>query len=235
MGGAAEPRPSQFSGTEAWPRQRYAELGAQIARELAEVHRAGTIIGCLRPEHITLNLADYPSIEICEEAPCAPYAAPEARGGTATRESNVYSLGAVLFFLFSGEHPPPGGALDDDALGHAPEGVAAIVRSCLSTRPGERPALARVASDLMRCALNDQTVSVDSDAEWEALSGTRPVLHREIARHSLSSRAPVATAPTPRSRGTLAVGLLVVAIVCGVVAYATGHLEVGPDSHDSGK
>jgi serine/threonine protein kinase len=218
-----------------WPRQRYAELGAQIAHELTALHEAGTVLGGLTPNDVTLNLADYPTIARPAAPACAPYGAPEARAGAPTPASDVYTLGALLFHWFTGEEPPAPGAFPSGALSQAPAGLEHWVRLCLDASPTKRPPLSRVAQELMRCALLDQhppSDDRDSEGEWGAPSGTRPTLSRlsdglGLSTQGLDPKPADPPAPAEVERASRRVGPVIVLLVLIALAAvaAVGHHE----------
>jgi eukaryotic-like serine/threonine-protein kinase len=93
----------------------------QLARQLAEIlsvlHPAGIIHQDLRPEHILLDnegQAHLLHLGLAGEkrpfdphSPSLDYAAPEQqKGHPATSQSNIYSLGVILYHLLAGEPPP---------------------------------------------------------------------------------------------------------------------------------
>ncbi len=167
---------------DAWPRQRYVELGAQICREVALVHERGEVVGVLRPDVISLNLADYPMILPADVQSVSPYSAPEIGAGEPNARSDVFGIGGLLYFMFTGgESPANPDAVAVGLRNCAPE-LAEIVSRCLAQEPSLRYGdVDRVASALMSFALHDQEV-VD-DRPWEnpflarpESSGPRPAL-----------------------------------------------------------
>ena len=115
-------------------RWKVADFG--IARFLMEATAPGTLKGCLTPR----------------------YAAPEQwTGDSATRATDVYSLGCVAVELVTG-HPPFAGSADDLMRMHRSEappslegvdaGYAAVVTAMLSKSPEERPGLETILGEL---------------------------------------------------------------------------------------
>src|SRR5262245_11599024 len=111
------------------PTQRVIEIGVGAVRGLAAVHRHGLLHRDLKPGNIAfmpngaVKLLDFGLATLAETPEPATdwslsdsgevvgtraYLAPEIRaGGPATRRSDIYSLGAVLYELYMGNPPRP--------------------------------------------------------------------------------------------------------------------------------
>jgi serine/threonine-protein kinase len=157
-----------------------ASLGRQVAVALAHLHKAGWVHGDLKPANLmrTLNgqvkLIDFGAARrIGDRGPplarwrTIQYLAPELarRPDLIDLRSDVYGLGAVLFYLLTGRPPGPAGtgpglllwALTADArrpprLGRGvPDRLAAGVRRMLAADPDDRyPSALAVAEALTR-------------------------------------------------------------------------------------
>lgn len=132
------------------------EVGAQIGRALAAVHRAGVVHRDVKPGNILLagggaKLTDFGIATngggFGTHQPTTPgyflatanYAAPEVLAGQqATPSSDIFALGVVLYELLSGRLPFNGADRS-----HRPatisDPVGPIIARCLSPYPGERP------------------------------------------------------------------------------------------------
>jgi serine/threonine-protein kinase len=151
--------------------ERVAIVGFGIARALAAAHALGIVHRDVKPANIVIDAQGIPHLmdfglarELFDADPgvtapgvlvgTAYYVAPEqARYGTASPSSDVYSLGAVLYHALSGEPPFVGeGALDvalrrfeEDPpdlrarLPAADADLAALIHQLLARDPVERP------------------------------------------------------------------------------------------------
>jgi predicted Ser/Thr protein kinase len=184
------------------------EVGIGVARGLAAVHRRAILHRDITPANILMNeqrepvLVDFGLAKIAVEPPPGPrpaaldpdrtgltlpgtimgtprYMAPEAwRGEAATPQSDLYSLGVVLYELCAGHTPfaeargPELGALVmtrdapslADAAPDAPAELVTIVDRLLRRDPAERPR----SADALRLSLE----SLDTHAELTRATST---------------------------------------------------------------
>lgn len=144
-----------------------------------DVQPANILIGAQGVAYLTnLSLAaspDTPDLSSIDEADyLTPYSPPEQRldQGEAAPVLDVYSLGAVVFHMLSGEVPPAPGA-DLPALAArdpALAGVDRALRRMLSVAPGARFPSAGAASAALRQAMRAQIDRATDDMEesrWE--------------------------------------------------------------------
>jgi serine/threonine protein kinase/Tol biopolymer transport system component len=135
------------------------ELAAQIAAGLAAAHEQGIVHRNLCPASLFLSadgqakIVDFGFSSPMEQtvtsapAPAAgmPYAAPEQlRGERTDARTDLWSLGAVLYEMLTGERPSALSALEPLAARRpeAPAELARIVARALALRPAERYATA---------------------------------------------------------------------------------------------
>lgn len=185
-------------GGAGWSLPRYAELGAQICREIAEAHACGRCVGSITPSSIELNLADYPVVHPAADAP------------SATPEDDVAAVGDVLMHLFA------------RAQGACPAELSAVLKRC---RDGSYRTIDDVEHDLMVWVLNDQrqpssweNLFLDGPED----SGARPALRRSLPpTTNLEGPVSVGDEPSVRpSRWRVRHHIVVVVVTLGVLAGA---------------
>ncbi len=130
-----------------WDDQQKIAFLEKLALAVANLHKEGLVHGCLCPEAILLDDQNNPHVanvqgidiaaEYREASPLtrglAPYAASELRyGRNPTTQSDVFSVGRLMHFLFLGETPDePDQAIPTlDSLRDAPPGMVMIIRKC---------------------------------------------------------------------------------------------------------
>lgn len=153
------------------PRAKALEISRQICEGLAAAHDKGVLHRDLKPANIMLDnqgsvrITDFGiaalthklvSSEIRAGTPA--YMAPEQLAGReVTPRSDIYSLGLLLFEIFSGEmvideqtltaiqqwHDASGASPSVEALEDVDEDIARVIHLCLRLDPAERPESAR--------------------------------------------------------------------------------------------
>ncbi len=154
----------------ALPLDRFADVALQIAESIRDVHRAGLAHLDLKPENImfkdrarrTVKIVDLGSAKIAiggsvVASQLSPaYAAPELLyGGRGTPESDIYSLGCIMYemltginpqaFVMGGEKPPHPSRYN----GAVPTHVGDVVLRCLDLDPRSRPTLDEIMDALI--------------------------------------------------------------------------------------
>ena len=138
-------------------------LAGQLLAGLAAIHQAGIIHRDLSPSNVMLLpgravIMDFGLALTEGEAPGAPigtldYMAPEQlQGKSVTTRTDLYSIGAVLEEMLSGEYSAPGAWLRQ----HLPSHWVAAIRAAVSPDPESRPATAGQLLDLLA---NPQPIS----------------------------------------------------------------------------
>ena len=172
-------------------------IAAQIARALAAAHDAGVVHRELRPSVIMLvgegdatrvmveGLAIPRLAAPGAEDPEAAYAAPEQLGGGSVgRRADVYSIGAMLYAMLTGEAPRPSAAPIESALGD-------VVRRCLAQDPRERFLDTVALSAALRAAMAP------------ASERPPPVSQRPVSSPAISARPPASVRPPTASEPAL--------------------------------
>ena len=169
---------------------RAVRIVARAARVLAEAHSSGTVHGELTPDDVMImsigGERDYVQLpELGAErdpdyVPDSGFTTPEAAGGLpCDARSDLYSLGALLFFALTGR--PPYQGTDRELLraqlfapppslaGTSPRRVSrvldAFVRRCLMKNPAARPESADdLASTLLAIPATEAPLTSDAEA-----------------------------------------------------------------------
>ncbi|MBI4615959.1 MAG: protein kinase, partial [Planctomycetes bacterium] len=153
------------------------EISIEVARALRTVHGIGLPDRRLHPERILLSTDGSVRVSFCglprglREGEVPLFSHPEAlRGQPAVEASDVYVVGAILYYLATGEPPYPGTKPELVARAHlggkpdleklsasgAPPSCATFVDRCLAKDPGGRyPNGAAVLASLNSIINND--------------------------------------------------------------------------------
>lgn len=163
-------------------------IGEDVALGLVAAHRAGIIHRDVKPANAVLHqgrvkIVDFGIARLTEHqgealtetgftAGTAAYLSPEqARGDQVEPRSDVYSLGCLLFALFTGQPPFPRDLPVAQALAHLteepprlrarrpglPEELDTLVHRMLAKDPADRPTSAEVADALAGMREGDRT------------------------------------------------------------------------------
>lgn len=167
-------------------------VATQIGAALDYLHQQAMYHRDLRPDNVVLttqgvayltnfSLAfapDTPDLSSLEEADfLTPYSAPEQTlsGDDARRESDLYSLGALLYHMLTGDTPPAPGqplrslAERDPSLA----GADRVIRKLMAVEPAQRFAAAEQATTALRQTLRKQIDASTEDMEesrWEPIA-----------------------------------------------------------------
>jgi eukaryotic-like serine/threonine-protein kinase len=141
----------------------------RVTETIAFAHEAGVIHRDLKPSNVMVGrfgevlVLDWGVAKAVEDAATVSatrvgtpgFMSPEQARGAATSTSDVFALGALLFWMLTGDTPP---AAHDDALRtlnaaptRPPRRLAAMVLKCLAAEPADRYGnAAALAADLAR-------------------------------------------------------------------------------------
>ncbi len=212
------------------PVRQALELGIQIGRALAFAHANGLVHRDVKPQNVLLGngeakVTDFGiarSLDVAHGLTqtgtvmgTSDYIAPEqASGHGSTEQSDVYSLGVVLYELLTGKPPYSGDNFVAVAMRHVNEPVPSLierrpevparletaVRTAMAKDPADRfPTMAEFEGELEACL-----------RELGAPDGDRTMIKRE----------PVASPRARRQRRSLPLALVAVLLVAGAIAAA---------------
>jgi tetratricopeptide (TPR) repeat protein len=150
---------------EAAPLERKLDLMIQLCEGLAVAHAEGIVHRDLKPSNLhvetdgLLKILDFGVARLADSSMTAAgtmlgtpdYMSPEqARGTQVDTRSDIFSAGAVFYYLLSGRKPFPGPDLpavfhqlqheDPEPLTGVPPALAAVVAHAMAKNPADRPA-----------------------------------------------------------------------------------------------
>lgn len=185
--------------------EQKARLLRDVARGLAAAHARGVIHRDLKPDNVIVGpemrpkILDFGLALSLEEASASGrgfegtplYASPEqVRGQSLTAASDVFSLGSLMFKVFTGRAPFAGRTVGDvleaiattvppflrDVAVGVPEDLQAIVLACLAWDPADRPTAGEVGVELGRYLAGEPV-------------HLRPRLYEDLLRQRVSEHA----------------------------------------------
>ncbi len=182
---------------------RAIKLARQIANGIGEAHAAGFVHRDLKPENIIVErmpagddfvrILDLGIVYVTGDprrtngflgSPL--YASPEqVKVGRIDSRSDLYSLGAVLYFLLVGEAPFMGQTAEEVLRGHAMEPVStwklgeiigaagsSLVIDLLAKDPNERPVSAQIVVDRLDAIIQSLAKNLDEMSDPRSMSET---------------------------------------------------------------
>lgn len=182
------------------PATRAVHVGVQLCRSLAEAHGAGIVHRDVKPAnvmvtrtgdaHDLVKVLDFGIARVMEGtesthttmAGTPAYMAPEVWcGDPVDARSDIYSIGATLYFLLAGSPPFESGdrasllgahmqaspeAIERRRGEAIPAALEAAVLRCLAKRPADRFASARELADALAAAVPEAWTAEDARAAW---------------------------------------------------------------------
>ena len=131
--------------------ERAEDIFRRIAEATQKVHAAGKTLLDLSPETVTVTFSGMPvitdfAIPVLPDGASAqtdPYYAPERyeAHGSATVETDIYSLGAILYRMIVGENPPLSKEIKDAGIDYPdniPFELADLIDKAMEPRPNNR-------------------------------------------------------------------------------------------------
>lgn len=131
--------------------ERAEDIFRRIAEATHKVHAAGQTLLDLSPETVTVTFSGMPvitdfAIPVLPDGASAqtdPYYAPERyeAHGSATVETDIYSLGAILYRMIVGENPPLSKEIKDAGIDYPdniPFELADLIDKAMEPRPNNR-------------------------------------------------------------------------------------------------
>jgi tRNA A-37 threonylcarbamoyl transferase component Bud32 len=193
------------------PWREAAEMVARIAEAVAHAHRAGVLHRDLKPPNVLVRetdrapfVVDFGLARLTDEASSLTrvgafvgtplYMAPEAFRGESTEATDIYGLGAILFYALTG-HPPFEAASPEALLYRVSRGLC------------EKTAAPGAPLDLER--VRAQAMSIDPDDRFASAAEMADDLRRILGG------APIRAEPrrVSRRRRTVLAGVAAIALV----------------------
>jgi serine/threonine protein kinase len=211
-----------------------AELGRDLARALAAAHGAGIRHGGVTPDNVLYRstgkvvLADF-GVALREAFPRPPlyaaeYSAPEMlQDGIADERTDLYGLGAVLYYALTGESPHPRRIGETDA-----DWVMRIRKEPAAGLDIEPSELSTVVGELLAVDAEQRPAGATEVAERLALLA--PDDHDLPVIAQLAPPPPAKPRPRPpRSNRPLLIGAATVAVLLLLAGIITVALHSGSD------
>jgi len=198
------------------PQDKAVEFTRKICAGLAAAHERGVLHRDLKPANIMIDgrgqvrITDFGLAAFAREIPLSDlrsgtpaYMAPEQKAGKeVTTRSDIYSLGLVLYEMFTGKHRGEAHSNPSELVKDLDPGINQIILRCLDEDPRRRPAtplavaMALPGGDPVAAALAaGETPSPDMVAASAAREGFRPrtaVVCFAVVFLSIVAGAPIA-------------------------------------------
>ena len=216
------------------PADKAVEVARQLCAGLAASHDAGVLHRDLKPHNVMIDgrgrarITDFGVAAIAREvrednvvAGTPAYMAPEQlRGGDTTVRSDLYSLGLILYEIFTGKRAIQVSSLADAVLHHS---SATAITSPSSVVRDVDPLVERV---ILRCLETDPAARPASAIQVAAaLPGGDPLQAALAAGETPSPEMVAASGSTDAMRPAVAIGIAAAAIAMCVFAGVAGSRE----------
>lgn len=179
------------------PARRAVALILPLLDALAVAHQRGIVHGDLHPGNVVLR-AEGGSAVLTDfgmalapgtgDGARSPFLAPESEIGPA---ADIYSIGAILHLLLTGQAPAPGVA--EKRIAGVSRGLDRAVRQALAADPGARPPTATALREALAAATG-VSLAVVWPTDWQGTLGTAvrvapPVVDRRAQRRRRARQA----------------------------------------------
>lgn len=232
------------------PLDQALDLAAQVAEALDFAHRQGVVHRDIKPGNIMITaegrakIADFGIAKFTDAEATRTttvlgtpaYMAPEQlRGGVVDARSDIFSLGAMLYWIITGQKPFPGEDLTSvsfkvvytdppkptEIIPSLPKDLDIVVSRCLTKNPGDRYQSAKeLANDLaaIRAGKRIATTAAPRNADEPTVSTMQVGVAAAMSKAAVALAEPMKVAPArPPRTGFVLAGVATALVV--VVAY----------------
>lgn len=156
------------------------DIIVQVCKGIAYAHKLDVIHRDIKPGNVLLDeegharLLDFGIASFFERDSDDPedsrlilgteaYMAPEQHKGIAatSKQSDIYSLGVLMFELFSGHLPGPSPASELASVSEIPKSLSDIILRCLESSPKQRPKSVEDVKNQLLLAMQGQHIAQD--------------------------------------------------------------------------